>query len=117
MFYNRNMGNLEYDYLRIPPTSYAVSTNSGALSALGGGVGLDLRHHASARLDARALSSMTLNTLNPDSNKWPKTYSFSALYARRIFFNQVVEAAYVGTRGPRPGQPPAAQRRAARRAC
>ena len=97
MFFNRNMGNLEYDYLRIPPTSYAVSTNSGASSELGG-VGLTydtLRH-----LDWRTrVGSITLNTLNPDSNTWPKTYSYSVSYARRIFFNQVIEAAYVGTKG------------------
>jgi hypothetical protein len=30
---------------------------------------------------------------------WPKTHSFSVSYARRIPFNQVVEASYVGTRG------------------
>src|SRR5207237_195578 len=38
-------------------------------------------------------------SLDPQSNSWPKTYSFSTSFARRIFFNQVVEAAYVGTRG------------------
>ena len=35
----------------------------------------------------------------PDSFTCPKTHSFSVSYARRIFFNQVVEATYVGTRG------------------
>jgi hypothetical protein len=45
------------------------------------------------------VSTLTINTLNPNSTKWPTTYSFSASFARRIFFNQVVEAAYVGTRG------------------
>jgi hypothetical protein len=98
IFYNRNMGNLEYDYLRIPPTSYAVSTNSGASSGLGNGLGLT--YDTIRQLDwTTRVSSLTLNTLNPDSNKWPTTYSFSASYARRIFWNQVVEAAYVGTRG------------------
>jgi hypothetical protein len=98
IFYNRNMGNLEYDYLRIPPTSYAVSTNSGASSALGGGVGLT--YDTIRQLDwTTRVSSMLINTLNPDSSKWPQTYSFSASYARRIFFKQVIEAAYVGTRG------------------
>jgi hypothetical protein len=98
MFYNRNMGNLEYDYLRIPPTSYAVRTNSGAASNLGGGVGLT--YDTIRELDwTTRVSTLTINTLNPDSNKWPKTYSFSASFARRIFFDQVVEAAYVGTRG------------------
>jgi Carboxypeptidase regulatory-like domain len=97
IFFNRNMGNLEYDYLRIPPTSYAVSTNSSASSTLGG---VGLTYDTIRQLDwTTRVSSLTLNTLNPDSNKWPITHSFSTSYARRIFFNQVVEAAYVGTRG------------------
>jgi hypothetical protein len=98
IFYNRNMGNLEYDYLRIPPTSYAVSIGSGAGSNLGGGLGLT--YDTIRQLDwTTRVSTLTINTLNPNSNKWPTTYSFSGSYARRIFFNQVVEASYVGTRG------------------
>ncbi len=98
LFYNRNMGNLEYDYLRIPPTSYAVNTNSSAASSLGGGVGLN--YDTIRQLDwTTRVSSLTINTLNPNSSKWPKNYSFSTSYAHRIFFNQVIEAAYVGTRG------------------
>ena len=97
IFYNRNMGNLEYDYLRIPPTSYNVRTNSGAASGLGG---VGLTYDTIRQLDwTTRVSTLTVNTLNPDSNKWPTTYSFSASFAKRIFFNQVVEAAYVGTRG------------------
>ncbi len=98
IFYNRNMGNLEYAYLRIPPTSYQVNINSSAGSNLGGGVGLT--YDTIRELDwTTRVSTLGLNTLNPDSSKWPKTYSFSASYARRIFFNQVIEGAYVGTRG------------------
>jgi hypothetical protein len=98
IFYNRNMGNLEYDYLRIPPTSYSVGINSSAGSSLGGGLGLT--YDTIRQLDwTTRVSTLTVNTLNPESNKWPTTYSFSGSYARRIFFNQVVEAAYVGTRG------------------
>ena len=97
MFFNRNMGNLEYDYLRIPPTSYQVLVGSGNVSELGG---VGLTYDTLRLLDWRTrVSSITLNTLNPDSNTWPKTYSYSASYARRIFWNQVVEAAYVGTKG------------------
>jgi hypothetical protein len=98
IFYNRNMGNLEYDYLRIPPTSYAVSIGSGSGSNLGNGLGLT--YDTIRQLDwTTRVSSLGINTLNPNSSKWPKTYSFSTSFARRIIFNQVVEAAYVGTRG------------------
>jgi hypothetical protein len=98
MFYNRNMGNLEYDSLRIPPTSYAVGIGSGDAAGLGNGVGLT--YDTIRELDwTTRVGSVGLNTLNPDSNKWPKTYSYSVSYARRVFFSQVIEAAYVGTRG------------------
>ena len=88
MFYNRNMGNLEYSTLRVPPISYRVGIGSGDASNLGGGVGLT--YDTLGELDWRTrVSSINLDTLNPDSNKWPKTYSYSVSYARRIFFNQV----------------------------
>ncbi len=84
--------------MRVPPVSYRVGINSGDGSNLGGGVGLT--YNTLGELDWRTrVSSINLDTLNPESNKWPKTYSYSVSYARRIFFNQVVEAAYVGTKG------------------
>jgi hypothetical protein len=97
MFYNRNMGNLEYDSLRIPPTSYQVSVGAGNVPDLGG---VGLTYDTVRLLDWRTrVSSITLNTLNPDSSTWPKTHSYSVSYARRIPWNQVVEVAYVGTKG------------------
>src|SRR5678816_4591 len=45
------------------------------------------------------LGSIGINTPTPDSFKWPTTHSFSVSYARRIPWNQVVEVAYVGTKG------------------
>ena len=98
VFYNRNMGNLEYDYLRIPPTSYLVNINSSAGSNLGNGLGLT--YDTIKQLDwTTRVDTLTINTLNPESSKFPKNYTYSASYARRIFFNQVVEMAYVGTKG------------------
>jgi len=44
------------------------------------------------------IGSLGINSLDPNSFKFPKTHSYSLSYARRIFFNQVVEASYVGTR-------------------
>ena len=48
---------------------------------------------------ADRLGSIGINTPTPDSFKWPTTHSFSVSYARRIPWNQVVEVAYVGTKG------------------
>jgi hypothetical protein len=99
MFYNRNMGNVEYDNsLRLAPNSYQIETDFWAGSNYGNGTGLtyDTIHEATL---ANRIGSVGLNTLDPHNFKYPTTHSFSVTYERRIPFNQVVSAAYVGTRG------------------
>jgi hypothetical protein len=99
MFYNRNQGNFEYDQtLRLAPNAYQVKTDFWAGGNYGNGLGLtyDTAHEATL---ANRIGTLGVNSLTPDSFLWPKTYSFSTSYARRIPGNQVVEASYVGTRG------------------
>jgi hypothetical protein len=99
LFYNRNMGNVEYDNtLRLAPNAYNVGTDFWAGGGYGNGVGLtyDTVHEATL---ANRIGSLAINSLTPNSFTWPKTHSFSVSYARRIPWNQVVEASYVGTRG------------------
>ena len=99
MFFNRNMGNVEYDNtLRLAPNAYQVATDFWAGSGYGNGVGLnyDTVHEATL---ANRIGSIGISSLTPNSFKWPKTDSFSLSFARRIPGNQVVEASYVGTRG------------------
>ena len=100
MFYNRNMGNVEYDNTlrlraeRLPgrrPISGPAAATATAL-----GLTYDTAHEATL---ANRIGSIGINSLTPDSFTWPKTHSFSVSYARRIPWNQVVEASYVGTRG------------------
>ena len=99
MFYNRNMGNVEYDNtLRMPPNSYQVATDFWAGGGYGGGAGLTYDTISEATFASR-IGSIGINSLTPDSFVWPKTNSYSISYARRIPWNQVVEAAYVGTHG------------------
>jgi hypothetical protein len=100
LFYNRNMGNVEYDQtLHFPPGTYSdIKTDTFNGSGLGGGVGLTYDTAREATLAARA-SSFNVNTLVPDSFTFPKTHSFSISYARRIPWNQVIEVGYVGSRG------------------
>ncbi len=99
MFYNRNMGNVEYDNtLRLAPNAYQVAMDFWAGGGYGNGRGLTYDTVSEATL-ANRIGSLGINTLTPDSFKFPKTHSFSLSYARRIPFNQVVEASYVGTRG------------------
>jgi len=99
MFYNRNMGNVEYDNtLRLPPNAYQVNTSFWDGNAYGNGLGLtyDTIHEATL---ANRIGSVSINSLTPDSFTWPKTHSYSVSFARRIPWNQVVEVSYVGTKG------------------
>ncbi len=104
MFINRPMGNVEYDTtLRVAPNAYNVGVTPGDVSSdFAGGRGLNydtLRFvDGLARAGAGAISVNT-PSLSPDDNTWPTTHSYSVSYARRIPWGQVIEAAYVGTRG------------------
>ena len=88
LFYNRAQGNTEYDNtLRLAPNAYQIGVNN---------VTYDNAHlHTLQQL----VSSIAINVPNPSSFEWPKTHSFSVSYARRVPWNQVVEVAYVGSRG------------------
>ncbi|HXW05428.1 MAG TPA: carboxypeptidase regulatory-like domain-containing protein [Vicinamibacterales bacterium] len=98
LFYNRNMGNVEYDNtLRMPPNAYQVATDFWAGGGYGNGLGLTYDTVSQATL-ANRIGSIGINSLTPDSFAWPQTHSFSLSYARRIPWNQVIEASYVGTR-------------------
>jgi hypothetical protein len=98
LFYNRNMGNVEYDQtLRLAPNAYQVNTDFWAGSNYGNGVGLNYDTIREATLASR-IGTLGINSLDPSSFKFPKTHSFSLSYARRIPFNQVAEVSYVGTR-------------------
>src|SRR6185503_1955236 len=99
LFYNRNMGNVEYDTsLRLAPNAYQVGTDFWVGSNYGNGLGLTYDTIREATL-ANRIGSLGIISLNKDSFKWPKTHSFSASFARRIPWNQVAEVSYVGTRG------------------
>ena len=98
-YFNRPMGNVEYDNtLRLAPNAYQVNTDFWAGGGYGGGIGLTYDTIREATLTNR-LGSLGINTLDPNNVKWPTTHSFSLSYARRLFFNQVIEGSYVGTRG------------------
>jgi len=99
MFFNRNMGNVEYDNtLRLPPNSYQIATDFWAGGGYGNGIGLTYDTIQEATLSNR-IGSIGINSLTPDSFLWPKTHSYSMSFARRIPWNQVIEASYVGTKG------------------
>jgi hypothetical protein len=83
LFYNRNMGNVEYENtLRLAPNAYNVGVGYTDAKTLG----LPFLSYDNVRLlDFRTrIGSLAINTPTPDSNSWPTTHSFSASYARRI---------------------------------
>jgi hypothetical protein len=100
MFYNRNMGNVEYDNtLRLPPNSYVVTVDTWSGGSFGNNnTGLTYNTIREASLASR-IGSVAINSLTPDSFKWPKLHEFSLSFAKRIPWNQVAEVSYVGTRG------------------
>jgi hypothetical protein len=99
LFFNRNMGNVEYDNaLRLPPNAYAVEADFWNSGSIANNLGLTY-DTASTITMADRIGSIGINTPTPDSLKWPTTHSFSVSYARRVPWQQVVEVAYVGTRG------------------
>jgi hypothetical protein len=100
-FVNRPMGNTVYDVLRVPPNTYMSSVDGWGGFDLGGGTGLT---YDTIRLfdPFNNLTGLTdLLSIDPNSINYPETHSFSLSYGRRIFWDQVVEAGYVGTRGRR----------------
>jgi hypothetical protein len=104
MFVNRPMGNVEYDTtLRVPPLAYNVGVTPGDVSSdFAGGRGLTydtLRFVDGLQRAGSGALAVNSPSISPDDNTWPTTHSFSVSYARRIPWGQVVEAAYVGTRG------------------
>ena len=102
MFYNRNMGNVEYDQsLHLIPAAYSVTTGAGdgaGYTHNGQVVGLTYDTLPQATLASR-IGNSNINTFTTNSFTFPKTDTYSVSYARRIWWNQVVEASYVGTHG------------------
>ena len=97
-FYNRNMGNVEYDNtLRLAPNAYNVGAGYTDARTLG----LPFLSYDNAHLISmqQRIGSLGINTPTPESVSWPTAHSFSVSYARRIPWEQVAEVAYVGTRG------------------
>ena len=100
MFYSRPQGNIEYDTYPAPAAQHLPGGGrlTGATAALATGVGLNYDTARQITM-AERIGSLGIITPTPDSFSWPTTHSFSVSYARRIPCSQVVEVAYVGTRG------------------
>jgi hypothetical protein len=83
--------------LNVPPNAYYVGAD--AFYDMGpAGTGLTYDTFHLIPLQA-LLGSQIIQTPTRVSFTFPKTDSYSVSFARRIFWSQVIEAAYVGTRG------------------
>jgi hypothetical protein len=97
LFYNRPMGNAEYDILRIPPNGYLTNIDAYAGENLGP---MGLTYQTVGLVDPlNRIGRIGIHSINPDSVKYPKTYSASLSAAQRLPWQQVIEVSYVGTFG------------------
>ena len=97
LFYNRPMGNAEYDILRIPPNGYQTDIDANGGATLGP---VGLTYDTIKLVDPLGrIGRINVLSINPDDNNYPKTYTTSLSLARRIPWQQVLEVGYVGTFG------------------
>ena len=98
MFANRPRGSVEAGpALNTPPNAYHVGADAFYATSLDErGLTYDTFHLIPFQA---LLGSQIIQTPTPTSFTFPRTDSYSVSFARRVFWNQVVEAAYVGTRG------------------
>jgi Carboxypeptidase regulatory-like domain/TonB-dependent Receptor Plug Domain len=102
LFFNRNMGNVEYDsFLRIPPEYTQLTDDTWSANGYKNEAGrqVGLSYDTLPQTFSARINNISPRTLTADSWTFPKTHSFSVSYARRIPWSQVLEVAYVGTRG------------------
>ncbi len=97
VFANRPAGYVENGSLYIPPNAYHVLADAFYDTQLGGtGLTYDTVHLIPL---TALLGTQVIYTPTPRSFTFPKTDSYSVSFSQRFFWNQVIEVAYVGTRG------------------
>src|SRR6266545_1112281 len=97
LFYNRPMGNAEYDVIRIPPNGYNTAIDAYAGESLGP---RGLTYLTVPLVDPlNRIGRIGLDTINPNSIDYPRTFNTSLSLAKRVPWQQVLEMSYVGTFG------------------
>ncbi|MEW6126042.1 MAG: carboxypeptidase regulatory-like domain-containing protein [Acidobacteriota bacterium] len=97
LFYNRVQGNYQYYILNgSPPNTYGATFDSYAFGDLGGGRGLT---YSTLPLinPFTQIGSIDVQTANPDSIEIPRIATMSLSVARKLPWNNLFEAGYVGT--------------------
>jgi hypothetical protein len=97
LFYNRPMGNAEYDILRIPPNGYYTEIDAYAGEGLGP---VGLTYDTVPLVDPLSrIGRIGVTSINPRSIDYPRTVTTSLSLGRRLPWQQVIEVSYVGTFG------------------
>lgn len=98
LFYNRVQGNYQYYSLGQPPNTYAATFDGFAFGNLGGGVGLN--YNTMREIDPfTQIGTIGLTSADPNSINIPRVANMSLSIARRLPWNNIVEASYVSTQG------------------
>jgi hypothetical protein len=97
LFYNRPMGNAEYDIIRVPPNGYNTSINAYDGSGLGP---VGLTYNTVPFVDPLGrIGRINVDSVNPFSVDYPRSVTASLSVARRLPWQNVLEVSYVGTFG------------------
>lgn len=100
LFYNRVQGNYQYDVLRLPPNSYAITLDAGDSRIPAGTPGCESFLCRVGQVNPFTfLGGFDVNTNSLVSNSIPRVANFSLSIAKRLPFKNVLEVAYVGTIG------------------
>jgi hypothetical protein len=100
LFYNRVQGNYQYDVLRLPPNSYAITLDGYDGRVPAGTPGCESFLCRVGRVNPFTfLGGFDVNTNSLESNNIPRIANFSLSLAKRLPFKNVLEVAYVGTMG------------------
>ncbi len=98
VFYQRPQGNAQYYVLRQPPNTFNASIDAWSGTELGNGFGLT--YGTLREIDPfTRIGAVSLVSQNPTSIEVPRVTNMSLSLARKLPFDQVFEAAYVGTQG------------------
>jgi hypothetical protein len=97
LFYNRPMGNAEYDILRIAPNGYHTLCDAYCGENLGP---YGLSYDTAKLVDPlNQIGRIGVDSINPDSLNYPRTANVSLSIARRLPGQNILEVGYVGTFG------------------
>ena len=96
-FYNRPMGNAEYDVIKFPPYAYAIS--GGAYDSYADPNGLNYRSVGTVDPLTRVGTQGLDASVSTESVTYPRYFTGSLSVAKRLPWQQVIEVGYVGTFG------------------